>query len=74
MHRAAPCKRAVISSGVSRPHCTVMPSALPCSSAPSGVATLTSTSAPSAASCRENTRPSVVPLKTTAFICGTPVG
>ena len=70
--RSAPCSRAVISSGVSRPQWTVMPDLSPCSSAPSGVATLTSTSAPSAASCFENTRPSVVPLNTTALMRGTP--
>ncbi len=45
---------------------------LPCSSCPSGVATLTVTSMPSAASWRESSRPSVVPLKTTTFIGGTP--
>ena len=44
----------------------------PCSSCPSGVATLTVTSMPSAASWRESSRPSVVPLKTTTFIGGTP--
>ena len=49
-----------------------MPDLSPCSSAPSGVATLTSTSAPSAASCFENTRPSVVPLNTTTLMRGTP--
>ncbi len=49
-HRSAPCTRAAISSGVNRPQCTVMPAKLPCSSLPSGVATLTRTSAPSWAS------------------------
>ncbi|MFR6092437.1 MAG: hypothetical protein ACLUIR_03455 [Faecalibacterium prausnitzii] len=44
----------------------------PCSPCPSGVATLTVTSMPSAASWRESSRPSVVPLKTTTFIGGTP--
>ena len=38
----------------------------------SRVATLTVTSMPSAASWRESSRPSVVPLKTTTFIGGTP--
>ena len=72
-HRSAPCTRAAISSGVNRPQCTVMPAKLPCSSLPSGVATLTRTSAPSWASCREKMRPSVVPLNTTALIRG-PLG
>ena len=45
-----------------------MPSAQPCSSAPSSVATQTVTAAPSAASAREKLRPSVVPLKITTFI------
>ena len=72
MQRAASPKSAAISSGRSRPHWTVTPGALPCSSCPSGVATLTVTSMPSAASWRESSRPSVVPLKTTTFIGGTP--
>ena len=70
---AAFCSRVVISALSSRPVCTVTPGALPCSSAPSLVATQTVTSAPSAASRRESARPSVVPLKTTIFIRrGTP--
>ena len=61
-----------MASGSNRPACTVMPAISPCSSAPSGVATQTITSAPSPASRREKRRPSVVPLNTTAFIGGTP--
>ena len=49
-----------------------MPAISPCSSAPNGVATQTVTLAPSAASFWEKRRPSVVPLNTTAFTCGTP--
>ncbi len=69
-----PLQRAVISSGSSRPARTVTPGALPCSSAPRSVATLTRTSAPKrgAPSCLENARPSVVPLNTTALIACTP--
>ena len=61
-----------MASGCSRPAWTVMPAISPCSSAPNGVATQTVTLAPSAASFWEKRRPSVVPLNTTAFTCGTP--